>query len=68
MRNISKIKPIAQVAHFLVQTNMLQDEIIGHCNEWRDNFSDLLLEMTVNLIEGFYQYAQMNSLQYIKVK
>lgn len=68
IRNISQIKPVAQVAHFLVQTNMLKDDIIGHCNEWRDNFSDLLLKMTVDLIEGFYQYAHINSLRYIKMK
>lgn len=44
---------------------MLKDEIIRHCDEWRNNFSDLLLDMTTNLIEGFYHYAQTNSLQYI---
>lgn len=59
---------MTQVAHFLVQTSELKDEIIRHCNEWREQFSALLLEMTSNLIEGFYQYAQTNSLQYVKVK
>lgn len=68
IRNISRIKPVAQVAHFLVYTNMLKDEIIGHCYEWIDNFSDLLLDKTVNLLEGFYQYAQINSIRYIKVR
>ncbi|CAI6360699.1 unnamed protein product [Macrosiphum euphorbiae] len=63
-RKISRIKPVAQVSHFLVQTNMLKDDIIRHCDEWKDNFSNLLLEMTTNLIEGFYQYTKINSLQY----
>ncbi|VVC43185.1 Dynein heavy chain, domain-2,Dynein heavy chain domain,Dynein heavy chain, domain-1,Dynein heavy chain, P- [Cinara cedri] len=60
---ISNIKPVTQVAHFLVQTNILKDEIIVHCDEWQGQFSDLLIEMTTNLIEGFYQYAHINSLQ-----
>lgn len=62
---------MAQVAHFLVQINMLKNEIIRHCDEWRNHFSDILLEMTTNLIEGFYQYAKIHSLQYayyIKIK
>lgn len=59
---------MAQVSHFLVHTNMLKDDIIRHCDVWRDNFSDLLLEMTTNLIEGFYQYAKINSLQYLILK
>lgn len=67
-RKISRIKPVAQVSHFLVQTNILKDDIIKHCDEWRNNFSDLLLEMTTNRIEGFYQYIKINSLQYIKMK
>ncbi|XP_060835340.1 dynein axonemal heavy chain 2-like [Rhopalosiphum padi] len=62
-RKISRIKPVAQVSHFLVQTNILKDDIIKHCDEWKNNFSDLLLEVTTNLIEGFYQYIQINSLQ-----
>lgn len=66
-RKISQIKPIAQVSHFLIQTNVLKDEIIRHCDEWRNSFSDLLLEMTTNLIEGFYHYAQTNSIQYIHI-
>lgn len=56
---------MAQVAYFQVQLNMLKKEIIRHCDEWRNHFSDLLLEMTINLIDGFYQYAQIHSLQYI---
>lgn len=63
-RKISLIKPVAQVSHFLVQTNMLKDDIIKHCDEWKENFSNLILEMTTNLIEGFYQYTKINSLQY----
>lgn len=59
---------MTQVAHYLVQTNILKDEIIEHCDEWQRLFSDLILEMTTDLIEGFYQYAQTNSLRYIKVK
>lgn len=61
------MKPVAQVAHFLVQTNQLKNEIIRQCNKWRNYFSNLLLEMTTNLIEGFYIYAQTNSYQYIKI-
>lgn len=61
------MKPMIQVAYFLIQTNILKEEIIIHCNQWINYFSDLLLEMTTNLIEGFYKYAQTNSFQYIKI-
>lgn len=64
---ISQIKDIAQVAYFLIQTDKLKNEVIKHCDEWRNHFSDLLLEMTTNVIEGFYQYAEINSLQYIMI-
>jgi len=60
-RQISLIKPVAQVAHFLVRINALKDGIVEHCDEWINRFSDLLLETTTDLIDGLYRYAQTNS-------
>lgn len=63
-RKILDVKPVAQVAHFLVQTDALKAQIVHHCDEWKDRFSCLLLEMTTDLIDGLYRFAQANSQQY----
>lgn len=59
------MKSVAQVAHILVKTNILKNEILKHCDEWINHFSDLLIEMTTNFIEGLHKYTQINSLRYI---
>lgn len=40
-------------------TDMIK-QVIRHCQDWIFNYSQLLLGETVDLIEGFYEYIEMN--------
>ncbi|XP_050440794.1 dynein axonemal heavy chain 2-like [Adelges cooleyi] len=65
-QSVENIAPVAQVAYFLIRTNALIEAIIEHCDMWRSTFSQLLLEMTTDLIGQFYQYIQINSAHVMK--
>lgn len=44
----------------IIKTDDMKKQIVRHCKDWIFNYSQLLLDETVDLIEGFYEYTKMN--------
>jgi len=45
----------------ILNLNGLKEQIEEHCKNWISKFSKLLLENTIEFIEGFYDYMSGNS-------
>jgi len=48
-------------SYAIIQIDILKRQILMHCRDWILNFSQLLLEETNELLEGFYKYMELNS-------
>lgn len=44
----------------IVRISDMINQVIRHCQDWISNYSLLLLGETARLIEGFYEYIEMN--------
>jgi len=48
------------VSCIIIKISDMIKQVVRHCQDWVFNYSQLLLGETVDLIEGFYEYIEMN--------
>jgi len=48
------------VSCIIIRSSDMIKQIVRHCQDWIFNYSQILLGETVDLIEGFYEYIEMN--------
>ncbi|XP_050431508.1 dynein axonemal heavy chain 2 [Adelges cooleyi] len=63
IQDIKKLHTVSSVSYFVIRTSLMIKQIISHCQLWIHSFSQLLLEITAKLIEGIYEYTNVNSIR-----
>jgi len=61
INDIKELETESTESYAIIQIDILKRQILIHCREWILNFSQLLLEETNELLEGFYKYMEVNS-------
>jgi len=53
------------VSCIIIRSSDMIKQVVRHCQDWVFNYSQLLLGETVDLIEGFYEYIEMNGERWV---
>lgn len=48
------------VSSIIIRSSDMIKQVVRHCQDWISNYSQALLNETVALIEGFYEYIDNN--------